>query len=83
MGDYRFKCEAARCQQRFKTKQQMQNHQGSIHVNKSSQSGDGAPVEKLSFNRNQLCEDEEKDVAESVDSGVAQAAGVPSGGAEP
>ena len=61
-NEYKFKCSAVKCKQRFKTKQQMQNHQGSIHVSRSSHSGGNENIDKLDFNENQLVEGEAEDI---------------------
>lgn len=61
-NEYKFKCSVTKCKQRFKTKQQMQNHQGSIHIS-SSQSGEDADMEQLDLNKSHLADIEEsKDV---------------------
>ena len=69
-NEYKFKCSAIKCKQRFKTKQQMQNHQGSIHVSRSSQSGE--QVGGLDFNKNQLAEGEEEMKDEDPDNVALQ-----------
>ena len=58
--EYKFKCEVKNCQQRFKTKQQMQNHLGSIHISRESGDIEVSTINQLGLNKNQLLE-EEKD----------------------
>lgn len=41
----------------------MQNHQGSIHINRDSNSSD-ALVETLAFNKNQLFKEEDEEMKE-------------------